>query len=127
TAGLCLSLQAQGIRVAPNQSATKLAFLLDVADPDRSRDLCFGTVDTWVAWTLSGGAVHVIDASNAAVTGLVHLDASGWDPVVCDALRIAPSVLPTIVDSSGVVGAATALEGSPPIAGLAGDQQASLL
>ena len=53
TVGTCLALQAQGIRVAPNESATKLAMLLDLADPDRTRDLCFGTVDTWVGWTLS--------------------------------------------------------------------------
>jgi glycerol kinase len=127
TAGMCLALQSQGLRLAPNQSATKLAFLLDLADPDRSRDLCFGTVDTWIAWTLSEGALHVTDASNAAVTGLVHLDASAWDPGVCDALRIPTSMLPAMVESSGVVGAATALDGAPPIAGLAGDQQASLL
>src|SRR5204862_2141476 len=55
TAGMCLMLREQGLRVAPNASATKLAFLLDMADADRTRDLCFGTVDTWVAWTLSGG------------------------------------------------------------------------
>src|SRR6202034_2390074 len=58
TVGTCLELQADGIRLAPNASATKLAALLDLADPDRSRsvrgELCFGTVDTWVAWTLSG-------------------------------------------------------------------------
>ncbi|MBV9666124.1 MAG: glycerol kinase, partial [Actinobacteria bacterium] len=59
TVGMCLMLQASGIRLAPNASATKLAFLLDMADPKRERDLCFGTVDTWVAWTLSGGALHV--------------------------------------------------------------------
>jgi len=52
TVGYCLALQAQGIRLAPNQSATKLAVLLDISDPDRSRDLCAGTVDSWVAWTL---------------------------------------------------------------------------
>ena len=52
----CLTLAAEhGIRLAPNQSATKLAALLNTHDPDRSRDLCFGTVDTWVAWTLSEG------------------------------------------------------------------------
>ncbi|MFP5317017.1 MAG: FGGY family carbohydrate kinase [Acidimicrobiia bacterium] len=127
TAGMCLALQSQGLRLVPNQSATKLAFLLDVADPDRSRDLRFGTVDTWMAWTLSGGDLHVTDASNAAVTGLVHLDASGWDPHVADVLRIPPATLPPIADSSGVVGEASALRGSPPIAGMAGDQQASLL
>lgn len=127
TAGMCLALQAQGIRLAPNESATKLKFLLDMADPDRQRDLCFGTIETWIAWTLSNGAVHVTDPGNAGVTGLLHLDASGWNADMCAALDVPMSVLPTIVDSSGVVGEATALPGSPPIAGLAGDQQASLL
>jgi glycerol kinase len=126
TVGTCLALQAQGIRVAPNESATKLAMLLDLADPDRTADLCFGTVDTWVAWTLSDGALHVTDASNAGVTGLCR-DGAAWDETILEALRIPPSVLPRIVDSSGVVGEATALAGSPPIAGMAGDQQASLV
>src|SRR5437764_5313635 len=66
TAGLCLVLKEQGLRVAPNASATKLAFLLDMVDADRARDLCFGTVDTWIAWTLSQGRLHVTDLSNAA-------------------------------------------------------------
>ncbi len=127
TAGMCLMLRGEGIRLAPNASATKVAFLLDVADPGRNRDLCFGTVDSWMAWTLSGGELHVTDATNAAVTGLVHGDASGWDPTVLTALRLPESVLPRIVDSTGVAGAATALPGAPPIAGLAGDQQASLV
>ena len=127
TVGSCLMLQAQGIRVAPNASATKLGFLLDMADPERARDLCFGTVDTWVAWTLSGGGVHVIDATNAGVTGLLRGDASGWAPNVLEALRIPESCLPRIVDSTGVVGEATALPGAPPISGIAGDQQASLI
>jgi glycerol kinase len=126
TVGTCLALQAQGIRVAPNESATKLAMLLDLADPDRSRDLCFGTVDTWVAWTLSNGALHVTDASNAGVTGLWS-DGTAWNDTVLDALRIPRQVLPTVVDSSGVVGEASALPGAPPIAGIAGDQQASLV
>ncbi len=127
TVGMCLMLQEQGIRLAPQASATKLAFLLDLADPERSRDLCFGTVDAWIAWTLSGGELHVTDASNAAVTGLTHGDASGWSSDVLERLRIPSSVLPSIVDSSCVVGTAAALPGAPPIAGLAGDQQASLL
>jgi glycerol kinase len=127
TAGMCLMLRDQGLRVAPNASATKLAFLLDMADPDRSRDLCFGTVDTWIAWTLSGGALHVTDLSNAAVTGLMHGDGRGWSEATLDLLRVPPSVLPTVVDSSGAIGEATALPGNPPIAGIAGDQQASLI
>jgi glycerol kinase len=128
---MCLSLAEQGLRLAPNQSATKLAFLLDLADPERRRstkgELCFGTVDSWTAWVLSGGSVHVTDATNAGVTGLVTSDGSGWAEPVLEALRIPPAVLPTIVDSSGLVGEARALPGSPPIAGLAGDQQASLI
>jgi len=127
TAAMCLMLQEQGIRLAPNESATKAAFLLDLADPDRARDLCFGTVDTWITWTLSGGTVHVTDPSNAGLTGLLEGDASGWSQVPREALRIPEQALPAIVDSSGVVGEARALPGAPPIAGIAGDQQASLI
>jgi len=131
TVGTCLELQAQGIRIAPNASATKLAAVLDAADPDRSRaergELAFGTIDTWVAWILSEGELHVTDASNAGVTGLIHGDGRGWSSALLEVLRIPEAVLPTIVDSSGVLGAATSLDGSPPIAGMAGDQQASLI
>jgi glycerol kinase len=127
TVGYCLALQAQGIRLAPNQSATKLAVLLDIADPGRSRDLCAGTVDSWVAWTLSRGGAHVSDRSNLAVTGLLDGNAAEWDQAVLEALRIPRSVLPRPVDSIGMIAEATALPGAPPIAGLAGDQQASLI
>jgi len=127
TVGTCLALQAEGFRLAPNASATKLASMLDAVDPDRERDLCFGTVDTWVAWVLSGGSLHVTDATNAGVTGLRDQQGSAWDERVLEALRIPRSMLPTVVDSSGVVGEASALSGAPPIAGIAGDQQASLV
>jgi glycerol kinase len=127
TVGTCLVLQADGIRLAPNASATKLAHLLDEADPGRARDLCFGTVDTWLAWQLSEGALLVTDGSNAAVTGLRRGDATGWEPKVLDALRIPEAVLPTVVDTTGVVGRATALAGAPPLAALVGDQQSSLV
>jgi glycerol kinase len=127
TVGRCLELRGEGLRVAPNASATKLEWMLDQADPQRQRDLCFGTVDAWVAWTLSGGALHVTDATNAGVTGLLTFDALAWSEETLDTLRVRASMLPRIVDSSGVVGEATALPGAPPIAGIAGDQQASLL
>jgi glycerol kinase len=127
TVGDCLMLQAEGIRLAPNVSATKIRHLLDQADPDRSRDLRFGTVDTWMIWQLTEGAVHVTDHTNAGLTGLRAGDGSGWASKVLDALNIPEAVLPTVVDSSGAVGQATALDGAPPIAGIAGDQQASLL
>ena len=129
TVGMCLALQGEGIRVAPNASATKASFLLDMADPDRSSPerWCVGTVDTWVAWVLSNGELHVTDATNAGVTGLLHADASGWADHVLDALRIPHSAMATVVDSTGVVGAASALPGAPPIAGIVGDQQGSLV
>ncbi len=127
TVGACLMLQSEGLRLAPNASATKLAYLLDTYDASRDRDLAFGTIDTWVAWTLSGGRLHVTDATNAGVTGLVTSTAPVWDPAVLEALRIPTSILPAIVDSSGILGTCDALEGAPPLAGLVGDQQASLL
>ena len=133
TVGTCLALQAEGVRLTPNASATKLAAILDDVDPERRRaeaGLCFGTIDSWVAWTLSGGAagagLHVTDATNAGVTGLVGGDVA-WDDAVLGALGIPRSMLPRIVDSSGPVGEATALAGAPPICGIAGDQQASLI
>ena len=127
TVGTCLVLQADGLRVAPNASATKAAFLLDEADPDRDRDLCVGTVDSWLAWHLSEGALHVTDATNAGVTGLQRGDGSDWDDRMLDALRIDRRSLPEVVDSTGVLGPATALDGAPPIAALVGDQQSSLV
>jgi len=137
TVGTCLVLQAEGIRLAPNTSATKLLAILDATDPERTRssagELCFGTVDTWVAWTLSGGAsagsaaLHVTDATNAAVTELVDPATIVWDEPLLEKLRIPGALLPSIVDSSGPVGTAEALPGAPPICGIAGDQQASLV
>ena len=128
TVGECLVLGAEGIRMAPNVSATKVAWLLDQFDPDRARDLCFGTVDSWIAWNLSGGELHITDMSNAGVTGLVDLAGTPqWSERVLERLRIPASMLPRIVDSTGMVGDASALPGAPPIAGIAGDQQSSLI
>jgi glycerol kinase len=137
TVGTCLELQARGIRIAPNASATKVMAILDDVDPERERaargDLCFGTVDSWVAWTLSGGAgtgvdaLHVTDATNAAVTALIDPATLDWDPVLLEALRIPAPLLPRIVDSSGALGPAAALAGAPLLCGMAGDQQASLV
>ncbi|MCU1489331.1 MAG: glycerol kinase [Acidimicrobiaceae bacterium] len=127
TAGQCLLLRQRGLRLSPSQSATKLAYLLDRYDPGREQDLCFGTVETFTAWVLSEGRLHVSDPSNAGVTGLVFDDASAFDPAVLEALRIPETCLPTLVDSTGVLGPASALSGAPPIAALIGDQQASLI
>ncbi|MGH9084519.1 MAG: FGGY family carbohydrate kinase [Acidimicrobiales bacterium] len=127
TVGTCLVLQAEGIHLAPNASGTKIGYLLDTYDQDRQRDLCIGTVDTWLTWHLSEGQVHATDLSNAAVTGLMTGDAAGWHGKVLDALRIPEGALPQVVDTSGVLATASALDGAPPIAALVGDQQSSLV
>jgi glycerol kinase len=127
TVGDCLVLQTEGLRLAPNLSATKVCHLLDQHDADRERDLCFGTVDSWIVWNLSRGDAHVTDLSNAAVTGLTTRDGRDWDPKVLEKLRIPRHFLPTIVDSTGDLATASALDGAPPITGIAGDQQASLI
>ncbi|MDH3707704.1 MAG: FGGY-family carbohydrate kinase [Acidimicrobiia bacterium] len=127
TVGECLVHQANGLRFAPNESATKAELLWNQADPDRARELLFGTVDTWAAWVLSAGSLHVTDATNAGLTGLYSPTAEGWSSTVLDALSIPAEAMPTVVDSTGVAGTADALEGAPPIAGIAGDQQASLI
>ena len=127
TAGTYLMVREQGVRVAPNASATKLAFLLDTYDPDRSADLAFGTVDSWIAWTLSQGSLHVTDMTNVALTGMQLSNGTDWDDHVLDVLKVPRSVLPEVVDSSGFIGEASLLDGSPPITGMAGDQQASLI
>ena len=125
----CLLLQAEGLRLAPNVSASKAQWLLDTFDPERSgaEHLRFGTMDTWIAWTLSEGSLHVTDATNAAVTGLVDHSARSWDARTLDVLGLPATMMPGIVDSTGAVGLATALEGAPEICGIAGDQQASLI
>ncbi len=127
TVGECLVLQGEGLRLAPNLSATKLAWLLDQHDPERDRDLCFGTVDSWLIWALTEGRTHVTDMSNAGVTGMVDPAAGAWDSRTLDVLRVPMGMLPALVDSTGPVGEASALPGAPPICGLAGDQQASLI
>ncbi len=127
TLGRCLELQASGYRLAPNVAATKFEALLDGADPDRTRDLCCGTVDSWITWVLSEGAVHVTDASNAGISGLLADDYHSWNRELLDILRIPEASLPTLVDTTGIVGDAGALTGAPPLSARAGDQQASLV
>ncbi|MDZ4827655.1 MAG: FGGY-family carbohydrate kinase [Actinomycetota bacterium] len=128
TIGACLALRSEGLRLAPNASATKLQWLLDTFDAARDRDLCFGTVDTWIAWTLSEGALHVTDATNAAVTGLQHpRSPTEWNARTLGILNVPEAMLPRIVDTDAIVGPATALPGAPPITCLLGDQQASLI
>ena len=126
TVGRCLELRAAGIPVAPNMTATKAEWLIAQADlaPERLR---VGTVDSWVTWTLSDRAHHLTDATNAAVTGLYDLAAGRWDEPLLERLGIPVSAMPTVVDTIGTAGIAHAVPGSPVIAAIAGDQQASLV
>ena len=129
TVGECLAARAEhDLALAPNQSATKLAWLLANTPGVAGRDLCFGTVDTWLAWSLSGGAIHVTDPSNAGVTGLMALDGAHVERRACS--RSSASTRRCSRASStprGVVGEASAIPGGAPIAALVGDQQASLV
>ena len=119
-----------GLVLDPYFSGTKLKWLLDHVPMARVRaergELAFGTVDTWLVWKLTNGAVHVTDASNASRTLLYDIHAGAWDDELLQLLDIPREVLPRVVPSSGAV-ATTVLGGaSVPIAGIAGDQQAAL-
>jgi glycerol kinase len=141
TAGACAGLaedghselfeQRTGLRLDPYFSGTKLAWLLAHIPGARQRaekgELAFGTVDSWLAWKLTGGRAHVTDPSNAARTLLFDIHRGVWDDELLARLDIPAGLLPRVVDSSGVVERIDAgwLGGEIPLAGLAGDQQAA--
>jgi glycerol kinase len=120
-----------GLELDAYFSATKLAWLLDSVPDARKRaeagELAFGTVDSWLVWHLSGGALHATDPGNAARTLLFNLHAGDWDDDLLTLFGIPRALLPRIVDSSGVCGETRPdLFGTAvPIAGIAGDQQAA--
>ena len=113
-------------------SGTKLQWLLDNVEGARARaekgELCFGTVDSFLAYNLTKEKAHVTDATNAARTMLFNLRAQQWDEMLLRILDIPPSVLPHVVDSAQVVGMLdkAILGVEIPIAALAGDQHAAL-
>jgi glycerol kinase len=121
-----------GLVLDPYFSATKLAWLLDSIPGARARaergELAFGTVDTWLAWKLSHGRLHVTDVSNASRTALFDIEHGRWDDALLELFRVPRALLPEVRASSGVFGAAAAglLGAEIPIAGIAGDQQAAL-
>ncbi|TLD46875.1 MAG: Glycerol kinase [Accumulibacter sp.] len=141
TAGLCDSLRAAGhaetfrertgLVVDAYFSGTKLKWLLDHIPGARARaergELAFGTIDSWLAWKLSAGRVHVTDPSNASRTLLFDIRRGCWDDELLALLDIPPAVLPQVVDSSGVMTmiAGDLLGAEVPLAGIAGDQQAA--
>jgi len=121
-----------GLVLDPYFSATKVRHLLDSVPGLRARaekgEILFGTVETFLIWRLTGGAVHVTDASNASRTLLFNIHRMEWDDELLEALDIPRAILPEVRSSSEVYGE-TAPEhlGAPiPIAGAAGDQQAAL-
>jgi len=143
TAKTCARLKAEGAEplvtertglvLDPYFSATKLAYILETVPGARARaeagELAFGTVDSFLIWRLTGGAVHVSDASNASRTALYGLTASDWDADLLDLFQIPRPILPQIVDCAGRYGDTDAgIFGRPiPICGAAGDQQAAAL
>ena len=113
-------------------SATKIRFILDAVPGAQARaeagELCFGTVDSWLIYKLSRGRVHATEYSNAARTMLFNIHSLEWDPELLAMLQIPAAMLPEVRDSSGDFGRVDAdwLGAEIPIAGVAGDQQASL-
>lgn len=132
TVGECIVAKIEhGLALAPNQTATKAAWLLAHAASGVDRDrIRIGTVDSWLVWILSGGdRVHVTDHSNAAVTGLatMHEGTPRWNERAVSAMGLDVAMLPRIVETSGLVARANVLTGAPPIFAMVGDQQASLM
>jgi glycerol kinase len=128
--------QKTGLVLDAYFSATKLEWLLDNVPTARTRaergELCFGTVDSWLIYKLTGGKAHATDVSNASRTMLFNIHTLKWDQELLKLFNIPESVLPKVVPSSGVVGhtptklfASAGLKRSIPIAGVAGDQQAA--
>ena len=141
TADLCAQLREAGhepmvsartgLLLDPYFSGTKLAWLLDSIPGARNRaergELCFGTIDSWLAWKLSGGRHHVTDVSNASRTLLLNLGTGEWDEQMLDLLRIPRACLPTVRPSSGDDGLRARIGGvDVPLTALAGDQQSAL-
>jgi glycerol kinase len=106
-------------------SGSKLRWILERA---RAGELLFGTVDTWLIWNLTNGAVHATDPTNASRTMLMNLETGDWDDDLLCVFGVPRAMLPEIRPSSGVVGVAAAKHfgAEIPIAGVAGDQQAAL-
>ncbi|OYU26636.1 MAG: glycerol kinase [Burkholderiales bacterium PBB2] len=142
TEPFCAQLRAQdltpmvraktGLLIDPYFSGTKLKWLLDHIPGARARaergELAFGTIDSWLIWNLTGGAVHATDVSNASRTLLFDVQRNRWDEELLALMDIPPALLPEVRPSSGDFGrvAAEHLGGEIAIGGVAGDQQAAL-
>lgn len=140
TAEICEELKAAGhedyirentgLLIDAYFSGTKIKWILDHVPGLRERaekgEILFGTVDSWLIWKMTGGAVHVTDYTNASRTMLYNIRTLCWDQHILDILGIPACMLPEVRNSSEIYGTAN-LSGVPvPIAGVAGDQQAAL-
>jgi len=141
TADLCTQLKADGVEPVFREktglvvdayfSGTKIKHLLDSQEGLRDRaqrgEILFGTVDTFLIWRLTGGAVHVTDYSNASRTLIFNIHSLDWDDELLKILDIPRAMLPEVKPSSCIFGETTAdMFGQPVlIAGVAGDQQAA--
>ncbi|MBC7917439.1 MAG: glycerol kinase GlpK [Rhodoferax sp.] len=123
--------QKTGLVLDSYFSGTKLEWLLNSVPGARARaergELAFGTIDSWLVWKLTDGALHVTDASNASRTLLFNIHTLQWDSQLLGLFHIPASVLPTVVPSSALIGMTAAhwLGEEVPLAGIAGDQQAA--
>jgi len=121
-----------GLEIDAYFSGSKIRWILDNVPGTRERaergELAFGTVDTWLAWKLSNGELHITDASNASRTMLLNLHTLQWDDELLALFNIPPQLLPQVRASSDVYGttAAGLFDAPIKIAGIAGDQQAAL-
>lgn len=140
TADICAELEAAGfadrirettgLRIDPYFSGTKIKWILDNVEGAREAaeagELLFGTVDTWLLWKLTDGAVFVTDRTNASRTMLYNIKKDCWDSEMLSMLSIPSSMLPEIRSSSEVYGSLECMGAIIPISGMAGDQQAAL-
>jgi glycerol kinase len=121
-----------GLLLDPYFSGTKLAWILDHVDGARARaeagELAFGTIDSFLLWRLTGGAVHATDVTNASRTLLWNIREGCWDEAMCRLLNVPMAILPEVHDNAHVYGhtADGLFDAAIPIAGIAGDQQAAL-
>ena len=130
-AGLTAKIQSKtGLLIDAYFSGTKIKWILDNVPGARERaergELRFGTVDSWLVWNLTGGAVHITDVTNASRTMLYNIHELKWDEEMMELLGVPASMMPRVCASSEVYGYAEILGGKVAIAGIAGDQQAAL-
>ena len=124
--------QRTGLLIDSYFSATKISWILENVSGARAQaeagNLAFGTVDTWLLWTLTGGKVHATDASNASRTMLFNIHTGDWDRELLDLFQVPISMMPEVRSSSEVYSTETTVKGLEriPLAGIAGDQQAAL-